>query len=88
MVELITSLAIATTIMGTLMSLSYFLQIAKILKTKSVKDLSLIMFVIFAVGLTLWLAYGIALKNPPLIISNIMAVIGSYWILILILKYR
>jgi len=80
-------LAVATTVMGSAMSLSYFIQIAKILKTKSAKDLSLIMFVVFAVGITLWLFYGLAIKNWPLIVVNAIGVVGVYATLMLILKY-
>ena len=80
-------LATATTIVGTAMALGYFIQIAKILKTKSAKDLSLIMFVIFAVGVTLWLLYGFAIKSWPIIISFGVSTVGVYGVLILILKY-
>jgi MtN3 and saliva related transmembrane protein len=80
-------LAAATTVVGVAMSLSYFVQIAKILKTKSAKDLSLIMFTVFCIGLTLWLLYGLAIKNLPLIIVNAVSVVAAYILLGLILKY-
>ena len=87
MVDYVNILAAATTVVGVAMSLSYFVQIAKILKTKSAKDLSLIMFSVFCVGLTLWLLYGLAIKNVPLIIVNAVSVVGAYILLGLILKY-
>ncbi|MEK6807898.1 MAG: SemiSWEET family transporter [Nanoarchaeota archaeon] len=88
MVNYINALATITTIIGSAMALSYFFQIAKILKTKSVKDLSLAMFSVFSIGLTLWLIYGIAIKSWPLIIVNAISVIGVYITLFLILKFR
>ncbi len=81
-------LAIATTVVGTAMSLSYFIQAAKIMKTKSVEDLSIIMFSVFAVGVTLWLIYGILISNMPIIIANAVGVLGNYLVLGLILRYR
>ena len=87
MVDYVNILAAATTVVGVAMSLSYFVQIAKILKTKSAKDLSLVMFTVFCVGLTLWLLYGLAIKNVPLIIVNAVSVVGAYILLGLILKY-
>jgi MtN3 and saliva related transmembrane protein len=80
-------LATATTVVGTVMALSYFIQIAKILKTKSAKDLSFSMFVILAAGVTLWTLYGLAIKNWPIVISFSVGVVGVYGVLILILKY-
>lgn len=81
-------LAAATTIAGIAMAFSYFFQIAKILKTKSVQDISLPMFVIFCIGLTLWSIYGIVIKNWPLIIVNVISIFGAYTITGLIIKYR
>ena len=76
------------TIAGSTMAFSYFFQIAKILKTKSVKDISLPMFIVFCIGLTLWLIYGVAIKNWPLIIVNVISIFGAYTITGLIIKYR
>ena len=76
------------TIIGTALGLSYFIQIAKIFKTKSVDDLSIIMFSVFAMNATIWTIYGLLLNNLPLIIVNIVSVVGTYLVLGMILKYR
>ncbi len=88
MVTYVDVLATLTTIFGAAMGFSYFFQVAKILENKSVKDISLVMFLVFSIGVTLWLAYGIVIKNWPLIIVNVIAVIGAYSVLFLILKFR
>lgn len=39
-------------------------------KTKSAKDLSLGMYSIFCTGVLLWLIYGIAVQDIPIILAN------------------
>jgi MtN3 and saliva related transmembrane protein len=50
--------------------ISLFPQVLKVLKTKSTKDISREMIIILACSILLWLAYGILLKNFPIIIAN------------------
>jgi MtN3 and saliva related transmembrane protein len=88
MVEIVDILATLTTIVGVIMNGAYFLQVHKLLKTRSSKDLSLPMFTIFAIGITLWLLYGLAINNLPLIIVNIVGVIGSWLVFGLIIRFR
>ena len=45
-------------------------QIIKIQKTKSVEDVSLHMLLQFALGIFLWLLYGIHIRDSILIIAN------------------
>jgi MtN3 and saliva related transmembrane protein len=87
MTDFVGILAAATTIVGVAMSLSYFVQIAKILKTRSAKDLSLVMFTVFSISIALWLLYGLAIKNLPIIIVNAFSLIGVCLLLGLILKF-
>ncbi|MCX6775207.1 MAG: SemiSWEET family transporter [DPANN group archaeon] len=87
MADFVSILAAATTVVGVAMSLSYFVQIAKILKTRSAKDLSLVMFAVFNIGITLWLLYGVAIKNLPIVIVNASSLIGTSLLLGLILKF-
>lgn len=76
------------TIMGIVMSLGYYPQIYRILKTKSVKNISLTTFLIFSLGTTTWLLYGIYLKDWVIFLSFILGVVGSWSIVILNLIYR
>ena len=69
-------LPILTTIFGTLIGFAYFLQTYKIFKRKSAKDISLITYIFFIVGVVIWLIYGISISNYPLIISNVVALLG------------
>jgi len=83
--EVISALA---TIIGIAMSLSHFSQAYKIYKTKSAKDISLIFIFIFILGAFIWFAYGILLKEWPVILSFGIAVLGTISVLILTLRYR
>ena len=55
---------------GTLTTIAFLPQVLKVWITKSTKDISLIMFVIFTIGVMLWLIYGIIIGNFSLIIAN------------------
>lgn len=63
-------------------------QAIKVIKSKQTKDISLGMYIIFEIGLILWLTYGIMLKNLPIIIANIFSLIFSTIILVLKIKYK
>ena len=70
---------------GSLTTLAFIPQVIQIWRSKSANDISWGMFVIFSVGVALWLAYGIALNELPLIIAN--AVTLALALLILFLKW-
>lgn len=48
-------------------------QIVYVVKTRSVKDISLTTLLMFAFGVTLWLAYGIEIHAFPVIIWNVLS---------------
>lgn len=76
------------TIMGIVISWGYYFQAYDIFKKKSAKDVSLISYVIFALGTLTWLVYGLYLKDQTIIWGFLFGVIGSWLVLILILFYR
>ena len=63
-------------------------QVYKISKEKSTKDISLVMYLIMAVGLTLWLVYGVSIKSLPVTLANGITLILVLWIVALKLKYK
>ncbi len=79
--NMVNILAVLATIAGVIMSLGYYPQAIKILKRKSAKDVSPITYLMFFPGVVIWLLYGISLKNIPLIVANIVAVIGCGFVL-------
>jgi MtN3 and saliva related transmembrane protein len=73
---------------GALTTLAFVPQVIKIWKTKSTKDISLIMFMAFCLGVFLWMIYGIILHSKPVIIANLIALVLGLIILILKIKYK
>jgi len=71
---------------GSLTTLSFLPQVIKTWKTKSAKDLSLVMFLLFCLGVALWLAYGILVSDMPVIIANAVTLVLSS--IILFFKFR
>ena len=63
-------------------------QAAKSWKTKLTKDVSLAWISILAVGIFLWLVYGILIASFPLIFANVLSFILALIILILKIKYK
>lgn len=63
-------------------------QAIKIYRTKSAKDISLAMFVFLAIGVTLWLFYGILIKEIPVIVANFCSLLLILSVIIMKIKYR
>ncbi|TAL70917.1 MAG: hypothetical protein EPN82_01040 [Bacteroidetes bacterium] len=63
-------------------------QLIKVWKNKHAKDISLRMYIIFIIGIALWLVYGIIINNLPIIAANTVTIILAGIILIFKIKYR
>lgn len=55
---------------GTLTTLAFVPQVAKVYRTRSTRDISLPSFAALVLGTALWLFYGILLDEIPLIAAN------------------
>jgi MtN3 and saliva related transmembrane protein len=73
---------------GTCTTISLFPQVARIYRTKSAGDLSLLMFTIFGLGLILWLSYGIFTHSLSVIVANAVSLAAVITILALAVRYR
>ena len=69
-------------------TVAFLPQALKVYKTKSTKDISLLMFIIFTVGVFSWLVYGINISNMPIIIANSITLILSIFILFYKIKFK
>jgi uncharacterized protein with PQ loop repeat len=78
---------ILTLITGILMSLGHFMQAHKMYKRKSAKDISLGFVLIFTIGSYVWLTYSFLIENIILIISFLIASIGTTLLSILKITY-
>ena len=62
-------------------------QLVRVLKLRSAREISLGTFLMFSMGVLLWLIYGIYLRSMPIILSNSVTLVLSVSILLLKLKY-
>ena len=73
-------------IAATLTTAAFVPQALKTLRSRDTRAISLGMYVVFAIGLCFWLAYGIVLGSWPMILSNVVTLVLA--LLILALKLR
>jgi MtN3 and saliva related transmembrane protein len=66
---------------------AYIPQVVKIWRTRSAADISSHMFAIMALGTALWLIYGIALIDWPIICANAISLALTATILMLTWKH-
>ncbi len=62
-------------------------QLVRVLRLKSAREISLPTFLLFSVGVFLWLVYGLYTGSRPVIASNAVTLVLSLSILYLKLKY-
>ncbi|MFA6332389.1 MAG: SemiSWEET transporter [Methanoregula sp.] len=75
-------------IAGTLTTISFVPQVAKAWKMKETRDISLVMLVLFAVGVFLWTIYGFQVSSLPIIAANITTFLLILVLLFLKLRYK
>lgn len=63
--------------------LNQFPQAIKVFTTKDTHSISLLMYCIVVVCITLWLVYGILLKDAPLIWANALSLLPITYIFIM-----
>jgi MtN3 and saliva related transmembrane protein len=63
-------------------------QLVRVLRRRSARDVSLPTFLMFSVGVFLWLLYGLYIGSKPVIASNGVTLVLSVSILVLKLRYR
>ena len=55
---------------GALTTAAFVPQVLRTWRTRSTTDISLAMYVVIVAGTSLWLAYGVITRDPPLIVAN------------------
>ncbi len=85
MIDTITIIGLIAAVFTTV---SLFPQLIKVWKTKSTKDISTGMFLLYCGGVFLWFIYGVYLKNMPIMVANSLAFIQALVILTLKTKYK
>lgn len=73
---------------GLCTSSSILPQIIKTVRTKAAQDVSVFMFIVMMTGNSLWIYYGFAKSDVPIISTNFLALGLNITMLILKYKYR
>jgi MtN3 and saliva related transmembrane protein len=75
-------------IAGTLTSIAAIPQVLKTLRTRHARDISILQPLLLAIGVALWLIYGMLIGDTPLMLANIVPLICNIMLTILKLRYR
>ena len=62
-------------------------QLMRVVRLRSARDISLPTFLMFSIGVLLWLIYGLYIGSMPVIASNVVTLVLSVSILVLKLRY-
>jgi MtN3 and saliva related transmembrane protein len=73
---------------GMLTTIAFLPQVIKTWKTRSAKDLSLRMFLLFCLGVAMWLAYGFLVNDIPVIAANLLTLILASTLLFFKLRFK
>jgi MtN3 and saliva related transmembrane protein len=72
---------------GTLTTAAFVPQVVQVWRTRSTKDISLGMFAVFSLGVSLWLLYGWFTSDVPVMIANAVTLVLALVILRFKLKF-
>lgn len=73
---------------GVFTTLGVLPQIIKAIKTKKVKDVSPMMFVVLCIGVGLWTVYGILKMDWPIILTNGISFLLNASMLFIIIRQK
>lgn len=68
-------------IAGCLTTVAFLPQVWQVWRTRSTRDISLIMYLILCTGITLWLVYGLMIGALPVILANALTLLLALAIL-------
>jgi MtN3 and saliva related transmembrane protein len=75
-------LSILATAFGVIGAVSQLPQAIKIFRRKSAKDISILTYIIMAVGGAVWLLYGIEIMSIPIIVGNTLGGVGVIMVIV------
>ena len=68
-------------------TISFLPQLIRVYRLKSAHEISLTMFLVYSLGVFLWLLYGIFIRSSPVIVANACSLALSLAILALKVRY-
>ena len=72
---------------ATLTTTAFIPQAWRMWRTRHTTDISLGMYTLFTLGVTLWLAYGIQLESLPIIVANSVTLLLAGTVLAMKIKF-
>jgi uncharacterized protein with PQ loop repeat len=81
-------LAVIASSWGVLMGISPVLQIRRMLRERSSREVSLGYYAILLAGFLLWISYGVAAQNLVLVIPNTIALLVGLTLIVVALRLR
>jgi MtN3 and saliva related transmembrane protein len=72
---------------GALTTIAFIPQVWRVWQTRSARDLSLSMYLIFTAGVALWLIYGMALGALPIIVFNSVTLVLAATVLAMKIRF-
>jgi MtN3 and saliva related transmembrane protein len=73
---------------GIVMAVSPLLQIRKIIRLGSSRDVSIGYLAVLVIGFCLWIAYGVSIRNAALVVPNSIALSVGVATIVVALRYR
>ena len=73
---------------GFLTTGSFLPQIIKTIRTKDTKNISLLMYVFYVIGVILWLIYGYVISDAVLLITNSFSFVFGVTLLVMKIIYK
>ena len=61
-----------------LTTIAFLPQLYKTWQTKSADDVSLVMLILFIIGLLCWIIYGLKMNSIPILVANIITFIFNF----------
>ena len=75
-------------IAGILTTSAFFPQAIKTIRTRDTRGLSLAIYAMLLLGVTLWLAYGVVIGSWPLIIANAVVLVPQSLVMTMLLRQQ
>ena len=72
---------------STLTTIAFVPQVWRAWKTRSARDLSLPMYLIFTTGVALWFVYGLLIGSVPIIVGNAVTLVLAGAVLAMKVKF-
>jgi MtN3 and saliva related transmembrane protein len=75
-------------IAGALTTVSFLPQVIRSWRLRETRDISLLMLILFGIGICLWTVYGLWVDSPPIIAANAVTMVLVAFLLGLKAKYH